>query len=155
MTGESNSICSYSILEILLMTFDRKPTPVGSTIRYSGEIVFAIVRIFIAKSALPLQQMHFSVNSHTLRPVSSLMISLSIFIEAYSFSRITKSLFNLFDNVLINVVFPAPRNPETINTFMNMPLFTSKLKSPAWRAVISTLEKPGILLSICLCSQPV
>ena len=120
MIGASISICSYSICEMLFITLERYPTPVGSTMRYSGAIEFAIVSMFKAKSVFPVQHMHFSVSSHTLSSDSSFRISSSTLRDAYSFSSITKSRFNIFDIALINVVFPAPRKPEIISTFIKM-----------------------------------
>ena len=126
----------------------------GSTIRYSGAMEFAIVRMFKAKSVLPLQQIHFSVSSHTLSPDSSFRISSSTLSEAYSFSRITKSRFNISDIALINVVFPAPRKPEIISTFIKCNPFhnssvLNKLKLRPQGKCPKTSIRAGEFSSIC------
>ena len=78
------------------------------------------------KSAFVLQQAQPLVSSHTLSStsfpsaVSKLFfsISLSIFTSPNSFSNITYSLPVLLTISLINVVLPAPRNPEITSIFM-------------------------------------
>ena len=100
------------------------PTPVGSIIKYSGFIVFAIVRIEAAKSPFLEQQMQPLDISHILSlPIpASFNKSPSIPRAPYSFSNITNFLPVLEANSLIKVVFPAPKNPDTTRTFIN-PLF--------------------------------
>ena len=93
------------------------PTPVGSTTRYSGSMVLAIVRTDEAKSVFVEQQIQPSVSSQILREESDSRAARSIEASPYSFSITAKSCRDFFAISRINVVFPAPRKPETIRTF--------------------------------------
>ena len=102
----------------------RTPTPVGSTIRYSGSRVLAMVRMEEAKSDFVEQQIHPSVNSQIFKFSCPFRKALSMLVSPYSFSMTTKSRCIFRDISLIKVVFPAPRKPEIINIFIGSPHFT-------------------------------
>ena len=65
---------------------ERRATPVGSTTRYSGSSVLAIVSTDVAKSCLPVQQMQFSVLSQRESSSVSERTLASMSAWPYSFS---------------------------------------------------------------------
>ena len=112
---------SYSTRLIFSIILPSLPTPLGSTIRYSGSTAFAIVSIEAAKSPFVEQHIQPSVSSHILISFSSaLFLSLepSIPKSLYSFSRMANSLLHLFTISFIKVVFPAPKKPDITSIFI-------------------------------------
>ena len=117
VTGAKRLICSYSICLIFLIMLLSIAIPLGSTIKYSGSTLLAIVRTEVAKSPPVEQHMQPSVNSHIL---SSLLcrLSASILRGLTSFSRIATCLSVCFISSFIKVVLPAPRKPDMRSTFI-------------------------------------
>ena len=129
VTGARSSMRSQATCARFSMTRLRRATPVGSTMRYSGSSMLEIVRTDVAKSCLPEQQMQFSTDSHTLRSEPERRRRASTSASPYSFSYMTASWPVLRMSSCMNVVLPAPRNPETTRTFM-LPPIGSRIHSP-------------------------
>ena len=80
--------------------------------------MFAIVSMEAAKSPFTEQQIQPSVSSHIFTFVASFRISPSTPEVPYSFSKIAISFLVRLASSLINVVLPAPKNPDTISIFI-------------------------------------
>jgi len=110
---------SFSTASIALATSDNLPTPDGSMITRSGWYSSSTFTSALLKSPTRVQQIHPEFISVISIPASfrnppSIPISPNSFSISTSFSPAHTSL----SSFLINVVFPAPRNPEIISTFV-------------------------------------
>ena len=118
---------SFSTASIALATSDNFPTPDGSMITRSGWYSSNTFTSALLKSPTSVQQIHPEFISVISIPASfknppSIPISPNSFSISTSFSPAHTSLRSF----LINVVFPAPRNPEIMSTFV---MFTASFLS--------------------------
>lgn len=79
-----------------------------------------------AKSCLPEQQMQFSVDSQTESSSVWERTLASMSAWPYSFSYTTKSRPVRRASSWMNVVFPAPRKPDTTSTRISLPSHRQK-----------------------------
>ena len=117
VSGSRSLMRSYSIFPIFCNTALKSPTPVGSTMRYSGSRVLTIVSMEEAKSDFNEQQIQPSVNSQILSR-SFCKTAPSIPAPPYSFSITTNFCAVLSERAWMKVVLPAPKKPEITKTFI-------------------------------------
>ena len=99
-------------------TSDSLPTPDGSMMMRSGWNSSLTCFSDFAKSPTSVQQMHPEFISVTSMPEFCMKrLSIPISPNSFSMSTVFSSLYAFEISSFMNVVFPAPRNPDIISTF--------------------------------------